>query len=334
MIFHAAFSNYAFSILFQRNRQEAESNYYRECFSLKQLLYERLPREKIKRVCPRSQKDNASATSARSRQRQKKRASEAVETASEARLRLVVSRRSESARDGSWGNTLVLLAHSVGGGGGATPRLTPHARETEARAYVHSRVRACGSGSEKCAFPEGTVYTSARVFGVSSVSDGWEDKNQEYANHPSRRLVRISPLGNRVVANYWSTRRGGGGDLDRCISHRLRDKNTPRKISAARQAASRSCCRRSFDKIIRRWESKNPSMSAAKLKASTWHCFRRCERRSWKNHGFSGKRTNCSILECRIDVRAKERNKRVLEASASYWGSFLQEDEFCASTTV
>lgn len=76
----------------------------------------------------------------RRRRRQKKRASETVETATQARPRLVVSRRLESARDGSWGNTLVLLAYSVDSG--VTPRLTPRGRETIARACVRAFVGA------------------------------------------------------------------------------------------------------------------------------------------------------------------------------------------------
>lgn len=47
------------------------------------------------------------------RRRRKRGASETVETATEYRPWLVVSRRSESARDGSWGDRLVLLARSL-----------------------------------------------------------------------------------------------------------------------------------------------------------------------------------------------------------------------------
>lgn len=49
----------------------------------------------------------------RERQRRKRRASETVETATEHRPWLAVSRRSESARDGSWGDGVVLLARSL-----------------------------------------------------------------------------------------------------------------------------------------------------------------------------------------------------------------------------
>lgn len=109
----------------------------------------------------------------------------------------------------------------------------------------------------------------------------------------------------------------------------------PRKISAARQAASRAAIvlpRGSFDKIIQRRSSgsyNDTSMRLTKLNVSTRHCFssqRKTESAKSVNFPYG----NCDFLERRIGVRAKERNKRVLDVRIVL-RFLLREHEFCAS---